>query len=60
LGYMLGVRRVGITGAAGTLQKNGLIEYRRGWVVVLDRKGLEAVSCSCYADDRRAYARIMH
>jgi CRP-like cAMP-binding protein len=60
LGYMLGVRRVGITGAAGTLQKNGLIEYRRGWVAVLDRKGLEAVSCSCYADDRRAYARIMH
>jgi CRP-like cAMP-binding protein len=60
LGFMLGVRRVGITAAAGALQKNGLIEYRRGRVTVLNRKGLEAASCSCYADDRRAYARIMH
>jgi len=36
-----------------------LIEYRRGRVTVLNRKGLEAISCSCYADDRRAYARVM-
>jgi CRP-like cAMP-binding protein len=60
LGFMLGVRRVGITGAAGALQKRGLIEYHRGQVTVVNRKGLEAASCSCYADDRRAYARIMH
>lgn len=60
LGFMLGVRRVGITAAAGALQKSGLIEYYRGQVTVVNRKGLEVASCSCYADDRRAYARIMH
>ena len=59
LGFMLGVRRVGITAAAGALQKNGLIEYHRGQITVVNRKGLEVASCSCYADDRRAYARIM-
>jgi Mn-dependent DtxR family transcriptional regulator len=57
---MLGVRRVGISGAAAGLQRQGLIKYSRGRITVLNRKGLEAVSCSCYADDRRAYARIMH
>jgi CRP-like cAMP-binding protein len=60
LGFMLGVRRVGISGAAAALQQNDLIEYSRGRVTVLNRKGLEATSCSCYADDRRAYTRIMH
>jgi CRP-like cAMP-binding protein len=60
LSFMLGVRRVGITEAAGALQKSGLIEYHRGQVTVVNRKGLEAASCSCYANDRRAYARIMH
>lgn len=60
LGFMLGVRRVGITAAAGALQKGGLIEYHRGQVTVLNREGLEFASCSCYADDRQAYARIMH
>lgn len=56
LAYMLGVRRVGITVAAGALQRAGLITYRRGEVKVLDRDGLEAAACSCYATDRRAYA----
>jgi CRP-like cAMP-binding protein len=60
LGFMLGVRRVGISGAAADLHKKGFIEYSRGRVTVLNRKGLEAASCSCYVDDRRAYARIMH
>lgn len=60
LSYMLGVRRVGISAAAGILQRKGLIEYSRGRVTVLNRNGLEAVSCSCYTDDRRAYARVMH
>jgi CRP-like cAMP-binding protein len=60
LSFMLGVRRVGISGAAAGLQRQGLIKYSRGRITVLNRKGLEAVSCSCYADDRRAYARIMH
>jgi CRP-like cAMP-binding protein len=59
LAYMLGVRRVGVTAAAGALQKEGLIEYKRGKMTVLDRKGLEAAACSCYADDCRAYERLM-
>jgi CRP-like cAMP-binding protein len=60
LGFMLGVRRVGISAAAVDLQERGLIEYSRGHLSVLNRKGLEALSCSCYVDDRRAYARVMH
>jgi CRP-like cAMP-binding protein len=56
LAYMLGVRRVGITVAAGLLHAQGLIAYRRGELTVLDRTGLEAAACSCYAADRRAYA----
>jgi hypothetical protein len=56
---MLGVRRVGITIAAGALQKAGLIEYHRGQVTVVDRKGLERAACSCYGDDTKVYARIM-
>ena len=60
LAYMLGVRRVGITAAAGTLQRAGLIEYRRGQLSVLDRAGLEAAACSCYAADRETYSRVMH
>jgi CRP-like cAMP-binding protein len=58
--YMLGVRRVGVTTAAVTLQRSGLIEYRRGQLIVLDRRGLEAASCSCYAADRKAYDRFLH
>ena len=56
LAYMLGVRRVGITAAAGALQRAGLIVYSRGDLVVLDRAGLEAAACGCYASDRQAYA----
>ncbi len=58
LAYMLGVRRVGVTAAAGSLQRNGLIEYRRGMVTVLDRPGLENAACSCYRIDRKAYAAV--
>jgi CRP-like cAMP-binding protein len=59
LAYMLGVRRVGITAAAGELQREGLIEYRRGKLTVLSRRGLEAAACTCYVSDRRTYSRVM-
>ena len=59
LAYMLGVRRVGITTAAGTLQRKGLIEYARGNVTVRNRRGLEAATCSCYATEQRAYAALL-
>ena len=59
LAYMLGVRRVGITGAASVLQRDGLIEYHRGEVKVLDRSRLEAAACACYAEDQRAYAAVL-
>jgi len=59
LAYMLGVRRVGVTGAAGALQRAGLIEYRRGQLTVLDRPGLEAAACSCYATDWRVYRQVL-
>jgi CRP-like cAMP-binding protein len=59
LAYMLGVRRVGITSAAGLLQRDGLIEYRRGELIVLSRSGLEAAACGCYTTDQRTYSRVM-
>jgi len=60
LSYMLGVRRVGITAAAGSLQRGGLIEYRRGALSVLSRRGLEAAACGCYAADRRSYSALLN
>jgi CRP-like cAMP-binding protein len=59
LALMLGVRRVGITKAAGDLQKRKLINYSRGIITVLNRRGLEAASCKCYRDDKAIYNRIM-
>lgn len=58
LAHMLGVRRVGITKAAGALQKRKLIRYTRGNVTILDRKGLERASCACYRSDLTVYERI--
>jgi CRP-like cAMP-binding protein len=55
---MLGVRREGVTDAAGKLQKLKIIEYSRGVLTVLDRKRLEALSCECYAVVRRETERL--
>lgn len=57
LAFMLGVRRVGITTAAGRLQRGGLIEYRRGELTIVNRRGLEAAACSCYQMDRTGYTK---
>ncbi|MCG2592921.1 Crp/Fnr family transcriptional regulator [Ramlibacter sp. XY19] len=59
LSLMLGVRRAGVTIAAGELQAKGLIHYERGLVQVLDRGGLEAAACGCYALDQAAYLDVM-
>jgi CRP-like cAMP-binding protein len=58
MALMLGVRRVGVTVAAGEFQQSGLIAYHRGEVTVLDRPALEAQACSCYAADRQLYAEL--
>jgi CRP-like cAMP-binding protein len=56
---MLGVRREGITEAAGKLQRAGLISYRRGHISVLDRSGLETHACECYAVVKQELARLL-
>ena len=56
---MLGVRREGVTEAAGQLQQAGLIHYRRGHITVLDREKLERRSCECYAVVKNEYDRLL-
>ncbi len=56
---MLGVRREGITEAAGNLQRAGLISYRRGHIAVIDRAGLETHACECYAVVKKELSRLL-
>ena len=56
---MLGVRREGVTEAAGQLQKARLISYKRGRIKVEDRPGLEQRSCECYAVVKKEYDRLL-
>ncbi|HKQ05769.1 MAG TPA: Crp/Fnr family transcriptional regulator [Blastocatellia bacterium] len=57
IAYMLGSRRERITEAANALQRQGLIRYKRGRIVVLDRPGLEATSCECYSIIKETYKK---
>lgn len=59
MSYMLGVRRVGVTKAARSLEKKGLIEYNRGEIHILDGKGLERASCQCYLEGKAMYDDIL-
>jgi len=56
---MLGVRREGVTAAAGRLQEQGLISYVRGRIRILDRRGLEASACECYKVVKDEYERLL-
>jgi CRP-like cAMP-binding protein len=61
ISYMLGVRRAGITVAAGAVQSLGLIRYNRGHITILDREGLKVASCECYeiiSETRNKYLAV--
>jgi CRP-like cAMP-binding protein len=59
LARMLGVRRAGISEVAGRLQRKRLIKYSRGWMRIIDRAGLERLSCECYQTVAREYRRLL-
>lgn len=59
LAMMLGVQRTGVSIAAGALQRAGLIQYKRGEVVILNRRGLEHRSCECYRISKLEFDRLL-
>ena len=59
LAQMLGVRRPSITEVLRPLQKDGVIRYRRGTMVILDRESLEAKSCECFRTVQAEYVRLL-
>jgi CRP-like cAMP-binding protein len=59
LAMMLGVQRTGVSAAAGVLQQAGLINYARGKVTILNRRGLERRSCECYGISKREFDRLL-
>jgi hypothetical protein len=56
---MLGVRRTGVTAAAGALQRAGLFRYKRGNVTIIDRHGLIRRSCECYGVSKKEFDRLL-
>jgi CRP-like cAMP-binding protein len=59
LAMMLGVQRTGVSGAAGALQRAGLIRYKRGDVAIIDRRGLIRRSCECYGVSKKEFDRLL-
>ena len=59
LAMMLGVRRAGVTVAASGLRRDGLIDYKRGSVTIIDRRGLEQRTCECYSVSKREFDRLL-